>query len=511
MKLSMRRFVPWGLGFLLAGLVAHGGCASTEVSTPFPDSGNPGLPDGGDPGRLDGGDPRQKLTVQIDPAKATIARKGTLQVKVTILIGGKSAAVTLSAPAGSGLTAARQVANADGQAVLEIKASDTAETKGSQKVTIVAEGFDGTTRGEATLDLEVRGTPGELDTSWGTGGYVDIGREQGASDFLLLPTGELVAAVGGAAGPLRVQRFDVRGQLITSFGDRGNCTIGPIGYQVGALTYFDREVWAGMNGPDTRIAKVDALCGAPTAPTAITFPAGRLVINEFSTIAGRLAALGGSDSEWVVAALTRESATTFSLAPWADQGYFHGAPRESAVAWVEGGAADQLFLGLPTNIAPLDVSKQPAVVRSRPLLNGSFAGIAQLSGEAVPVGIETTATETTVNFHFAGGSKATKLQFPWPIISRFGVANVARGAVVAWGVQGPSSRDVTIARFGIDGSLTPTFGSNGISTETRAPARPNLVTFVSRVVVREPHVYILVQADSGPPGLFERYVFRTWL
>jgi hypothetical protein len=166
---------------------------------------------------LDGTLPAQKLNVQLDPAKATVARKGATRIKVAIAVGGTSAAVRLEAPPGSGLTAAPQVANGTGAAVLEIKASDKAESK-AQKVRIVVEGVDGVSRGEATLDLEVRGAPDELDEGWGVGGILDLGGANDLVDAAVLPSGDILVARNFASTVSYIQRVLAAGAIDTAFG-----------------------------------------------------------------------------------------------------------------------------------------------------------------------------------------------------------------------------------------------------------------------------------------------------
>ena len=169
----MRNTIGWAVGLFAAAGLVSGACTSFgDDNGVGPDAGATTDANGTEagPGALDGTLPAQKLNVKLDPEKASVARKGSTLVKVAIAVGGTSATVRLEAPQGSGLTAAPQVANGSGAAVLEIKASDKAATKIDQKIKVVVEGIDGVSRGEASLDLEVRGAPGELDERFGVGG-----------------------------------------------------------------------------------------------------------------------------------------------------------------------------------------------------------------------------------------------------------------------------------------------------------------------------------------------------
>jgi hypothetical protein len=481
-------------------------------------SGNGNGPDGG-PGTLDGTLPAQKLNVQLDPAKATVARKGGTLIKVAIAVGGTSAAVRLEAPPGSGLTAAPQVANGTGAAVLEIKASDKAETK-AQKVRIVVEGVDGVSRGEATLDLEVRGAPGELDEGWGVGGILDLGGANDLVDAAVLPSGDILVARNFGPTVSYIQRVLAAGAIDTAFGPNGRCPVVGAERGLSIITRFGQETYvAGEGSAGASLYRIDTPCAvtrqyiAPTAKlTGIT--------GIFGTTTPLLG--GYSDSSWTLVKLSRHAINELvPNASWGASGYASGTPFGGVYGLFEGPSKDLLITseGGTNEFSLQSMSKEGFLVGQGVRNQGSFAGGIVADGEFAPVSIQ-SIDPPSFSVHLPSGTKTTRVPFREVLPSSSGrtAIGVLEGGVVAFGEgQGNNvlpAGVVSLVRFGMAGDLVPGFGTNGVSTVRRLGVQA--VTDVRRVLAFGDKVYVLAsisysQTPGGPRDRHEVFLARVWL
>lgn len=199
----MRRILVLAVLAWLGGQLALGGCASTEVVSKGP-------PDGG----------TLALEVRLEAPKLSITRKGKASLKVTIPNGGR-AAVTLDIPQGTGITAPRAIASPDGVATVEVEVGDI-PPQDAVKARVLVEGFDGVGRGEALLEIDIRGLSGEIDERFGKSGVVKF-------ESQLAPT--IVASktniFGASAFGSKIALFALgpRGDIDTSFGQGGQCVL----------------------------------------------------------------------------------------------------------------------------------------------------------------------------------------------------------------------------------------------------------------------------------------------
>ncbi len=404
----MRSTLAWAVAILaLAGLAA-GACTSFgEEDGPGTDAGTATDATGseGGPGTLDGTLPPQKLNIQLDPAKAVVARKGSTLVKVAIAVGGTSATIRLEAPQGSGLTAAPQTANGAGAAVLEIKASDKAVTKTDQKVKIVVEGADGVSRGEAVLDLEVRGAPGELDDSFGVGGIakIELGADtvmNGDMTALPGPAGELMIGATDTGGPF-VTILDQQGEVVTSYGVLGKCRFAGISASPGHVQVLRNlavgtiaAVFDGIN--TTAMFRADRACGNPYVRFN-AIPSTRMAgISQLASRRGSLMALGAQGGRWVI-----ESGSSVSNEldqNWGVQGRVSGIANSGVgVGFFEGATEDVGFLDNGESWYRQQFSKSGALGTSSPLSPGMIMGFGSSSGTVEPVTYNTATGELAIN------------------------------------------------------------------------------------------------------------------
>ena len=521
----MRRSIGWAAVVFFASGLSFSACTSfgsgDNVSDGGP-SGNGNGPDGG-PGTLDGTLPAQKLNVQLDPAKATVARKGATLIKVAIAVGGTSAAVRLEAPPGSGLTAAPQVANGTGAAVLEIKASDKAETK-AQKVRIVVEGVDGVSRGEATLDLEVRGAPGELDEGWGVGGILDLGGANDLVDAAVLPSGDILVARNFGSTISYIQRVLAAGAIDTAFGPNGRCPVVGAGLGLSTIARIGQETYvagegSGLNSTGASLYRIDIPCAVTRQYVA---PAAKLtnITGLFGT--GTPIVGGYSESSWTLTRLSGfEANVLVPNASWGASGYASGTPRGGVHGLIEGPSKDLLITADGSDdFALQSISKEGFLVGQGVRNQGSFAGGIVANGEFAPVSIR-AIDPPSFSVHLASGTKTTRVPFSEVLPSPSGrtAIGVSQGGVVAFaeGQGNPSTAAgvVTLVRFGTAGDLVPGFGTSGFSTVRRL-VKSQAVTDVRRVLAFGDKVYVLgsisySQTPAGPRDQHEGFLARVWM
>ena len=155
---------------LLAGLALA--CVGDEPATV-----SPGTGDGGDGDPQGEGGTQSGFTMALDPTSGSLRAGATATFKARVVrqagaIGALALSVPTGLPAGVSVTSDGVLENAS-EATITLTALPSAAV-GATKITVRAESFDHAFFQTATLDLEVRGASGTLDTTFGTGGIAAI-------------------------------------------------------------------------------------------------------------------------------------------------------------------------------------------------------------------------------------------------------------------------------------------------------------------------------------------------
>jgi uncharacterized delta-60 repeat protein len=159
----------------------------------------------------------------------TLTQGGAIQIDITVKREGfdgpiNAAATAESLPTGVASTPLLIPAGANaGKLTLSALASTV---QGTKQFTITASNADGTVRSETRVSLLVRGGPGVLDTTFGTGGKVvtKVGTAGIIVSGVAVQTDGSVLASGQSDNDFAVARLDANGALDTTYGKGGKAT-----------------------------------------------------------------------------------------------------------------------------------------------------------------------------------------------------------------------------------------------------------------------------------------------
>ena len=435
----MRRILVLAVLAWLGGQLALGGCASTEVVSKGP-------PDGG----------TLALEVRLEAPKLSITRKGKASLKVTIPNGGR-AAVTLDIPQGTGITAPRAIASPDGVATLEVGVGDV-PPQDAVKARVLVEGFDGVGRGDAPLEIDIRGLSGEVDERFGKSGVLRL-------DFQVAPimfaTKTNIFGVRSAGNKIAVFALGPLGEVDTSFGQGGECRLdqnSPVG--VSKVPGESLRVLSFRSG--ATVAKDCSVVPDPVLPPelagfdAYMGPAGRVV---------RFVVPQGANDFTI--AIDRSSGPVV----WSDpSGSLRQHPDDvstSLIGWAEALAVDYAFFrsnGPGGAIFRREVTKQGVFTSAlRKDFVGDTIAILENGTTAVTQDVpDLLEARGIVDFRYYRGDAAPVLS-PLSIAGADGTGgrgiDVAEGSLVVVGTSGPR---VALVRFGKNGQPDPTYGEGGI-------------------------------------------------
>ncbi|MBL8610588.1 MAG: hypothetical protein JNL38_24835, partial [Myxococcales bacterium] len=200
-----------------------GACSSSSGGTPAP----PGGSDAG--GEVDSG-PTPSVSGTSEPAGVTVAgpktvtylkQGGSVEVEVTVGRSGPTGAISVTV---TGLPA-KVVATTEtipfGSSTARIKLvaeADAAQIVAKPKLVATPVGAKG--QADFAFDLTVRGAPGTVDTTFGTGGRVPFGTTAGARGVAVTKDGKILAWGNDGSEPT-LARYLPDGTLDATFGDAG--------------------------------------------------------------------------------------------------------------------------------------------------------------------------------------------------------------------------------------------------------------------------------------------------
>lgn len=214
------------VGFALI-IVFFGACGGDEPGPVEPERSDvEGLPDAAVDGSSDTEDLAFRITIQVPDADTFVVQGKSETVPVTIeRLNGYDGPVVLR-PEGlpEGLTAASisiPPGAHDGELVVHA-AAERSQGKASFSVTAGRDASD-PARGEASVQVFVRGPSGTLDTTFGDGGMV-TGTIGDFSHGVVSPDGKIVAVGQGSEG-IQAARFHADGTLDSSFGAQGIASV----------------------------------------------------------------------------------------------------------------------------------------------------------------------------------------------------------------------------------------------------------------------------------------------
>jgi len=434
--------------------------------------------------------------------RPSVSRNGTMALEIEIP-NGPRAAVTLEAPAGSGLLAERAIASPSGKATLAVRADDL-PAQGSVRVRLVAEGFDGVGRGEAPLEIEIRGQPGEIDTSFGEKGFAKFTVEPRA---IALRDGGLFAVDQGV-GFDDVLALDDRGARDVTFGNAGACRPNIGGAAVDLVT---------VGGAPLVFSQQRGVLLGKGCSVALErpFPAGLGIMGGRALPSGRVIYFM-DPREGPIAHIPDEAGIS---SRWGVGGSLSRLPEDkdrTILGWVEGPTFDQAFVRRSYSDPPTrrNVSKGGQYIagaaRTYPGLSTAYA---VLDDGPTVVGLAQARSGVgTVEFHVADTPPVTiELPVPFMIGPHSGhtiaVRSPSRGGPLV--VVPTGSSELALFQFTKDLALDPTFGPGG-TARPRLAEEIGMQTVPLKLLATERHLYALVSA--GSPRLGSRtFLVRLWL
>lgn len=293
----------------------------------------------------------------------------------------------------------------------------------------------------ASLCLATKGTAGDLDLSFGTGGRVITtfpGGTQSASAVVIQPDGKIVA-IGTATG-FALARYDVTGTLDVTFGTGGLVTtdIGPSGEAFAAALQPDGKiVAAGRVAPagyccQFALARYDSNGSLDTS-----FGTGGLVITNIGGLNGASALAIQSDNKIVAAGSTGAALSEdFALARYNADGSLDPTFGTGGQVTTDFGGIDQ----------PGDVAIRP-------------------DGKILVVGGGGPAHDFCLVLYGSNGMLETSFGAGGKVTTDFGGLDRAHavrlqsdGKMV---LAGTGAERFALARYDAQGGLDPTFGGNG--------------------------------------------------
>lgn len=399
-------------------------------------------------------------------------------------------------------------------------------THGIREVTIV-----GTSRGEATAKavfrLDVRGRPGTLDTTFGTGGVVELADIATGVDVVTVDDDRLVVATrevttGTARDALTLARLTQAGTLDPAFGVGGRAVVVPAaggdpdGTQCVARGGTPGSLLvAGQNGPKRHLHLAAADATGKPVTTFGSSGTGSIVIG--TAICRSLSVL--PDGALLIAASTflQKRATNGAPDPtWADAGevpFGDGGQEELSGALPEGTGYRAYGPARTTWPIGADGSRGAPVELDAPVIVGwkdSVRPAAAPDGRAVVGGTVPDSSGGTLTSFPALG-----LLSAGAAVSDFASAGFVLGpsvgvtfAVVAAGsgyVRIAGSGDpgrVSVVRYDKGGPIGWSF--DGSATAALATTRVNAATVDSRGRI------VVVGARNLPNGTTHAVAFRLW-